>query len=139
MSGERMGQAGWGTERDRRAPTVARCEMALQAQRYREQLRSVEEQLDGLDSPDRRRTRILVGQLAAQWIGEHGPSHRTLVAEIALGASTLRVDISSDPAVDDPGFWEALVSPRIEDLVGDWGIDRRRSSGLWLELARELG
>ncbi len=113
--------------------------MALQAQRFAEHLRSVEAQLGGLAPPDRRQARILVGQMAAQWIGEHGPSHRMLVAEVALGASNLRVDISSDPPVDDPDFWEALVSPRIEDLVGRWRIDRRRSSGLWLELAREPG
>jgi hypothetical protein len=110
--------------------------MALQPQQFREQLRSVDEQLEGLDAADRRQARILFGQVAAQWIGEHGPSHRTLVAQVALGASTVRVDIASDPPVDDPGFWETLISPRIEDLAGRWGIDRRSSSGIWLELAR---
>lgn len=110
--------------------------MALQPLRFREQLRKVEEQLEALDAPDRRQARILFGQVAAQWIGEHGPSHRTLVAQVALGASTVRVDVASDPPVDDPDFWEGLVSPRVEELAGRWGIDRRSSSGIWLELAR---
>ena len=108
--------------------------MTLQALGFAEQVRRFEEGLDGLDSRERRIVRVLVGQLAASWIGLHGPSHRTLIAEVARGPSMLRVDAFSDPPTDDPAFWEDLVNRSAEEAIAPWVLDRRRSAGLWFEL-----
>jgi len=109
--------------------------MTLQAQGFREQVRRFEDGLDPLDPRERRMVRVLVGQLAGSWIGLHGPSHRTLMAEVARSPSMLRVDAFSEPAIDDPAFWEDLVNRSAEVAIAPWVIDRRRASGLWFELA----
>lgn len=110
--------------------------MALQAQTFREAVSRFEAQLGELDSRDRRMVRLLVSRLAAQWLGLHGSSHRTLVAEVALRDSTLRVDVFSDPPTEDPEFWEDLISRHLEDVVTPWALDRRKASGVWFELDR---
>jgi hypothetical protein len=99
-------------------------------------VRQLEDGLEQLDPQDRRRVRVLVARLAAQWIGEQGPSHRTLVGEVATNGSTLRVDVFSDPPIDDPALWEELAVPLARDSEPRrWALDRRRASGVWFELS----
>lgn len=97
----------------------------------RERALEFDEQLETLDPDNRKQVRHLLGRLAAQWIGSYGPSHRILVAEVAVTEAMLRVDVSSDPPMDDPDFWEELVRSFREGLASRWAIDRRRSSGVW--------
>lgn len=124
-------------EQERRIPTVASCQMPLQAQGFRDQVLAIEPQLEGLDPQDSRLVRLAVGRLAAQWIGLHGPSHRMLVGEVALGEGTLRVDVHSDPETLDAEFWDELVRREADEPIKAWGLDRRRqSSGVWTEFAR---
>jgi hypothetical protein len=129
-------QADWGTDRDRRAPTIARYGMALQPRRLRKELHALEAQLGSLGAGDKRSVRLLVGHLSAIWIGTHGVSHRELVVEVALGPSTVRVDLVVEPAMPDGEDWDSLVTPAALDLVARWGLDRRRPSGAWFEVNR---
>jgi hypothetical protein len=121
---------------ERRAPTVARAQMPLRAEGFREAVSSFEAELRELDSRDRRLVRVLVSRLAAQWVARHGPSHRSLVAEVAPADRTLRVDVRSEPPTDDAGFWADLIDRDVEDVVTPWAVDRRRDSGVWFELTR---
>ncbi len=108
--------------------------MDLQAVGFREQVKRLDEGLGSLGPHAQRQVRTLVREMAALWIGDHGPSHRTLVAEVAVDPSALRVDVFSDPPTEDPEFWTALVRPHLDEFVTRWEIDRRRSSGLWFVL-----
>lgn len=129
------GQAASPVGSERRAPTVASCRIPLQSAGFSNNVRSLEEGLEQLDAQDRRQVRVLVARLAAQWIGEQGPSHRTMVGEVATNGSMLRVDVFSDPPIDDPVLWEELAVPLANDSQPRrWAIDRRRSSGVWFEL-----
>jgi hypothetical protein len=120
---------------ERRAPTIASCRIPLQSAGFSNNVGRLEEGLEKLDEQDRRQVRVLVARLAAQWIGEQGPSHRTLVGEVAMNGSMLRVDVYSDPPIDDPVLWEELAVPLARDSQPrSWAIDRRRSSGVWFEL-----
>ena len=82
-------------------------------------MRRLEEGLEQLDAQDRRQVRVLVARLAAQWIGEQGPSHRTLVGEVATNGSMLRIDVFTDPPADDPALWEELAVPLARRLGAD--------------------
>ena len=115
-------------QEERRTPTVASCEMPLQAHGFREQLLEIEPQLSDLDPRDRRLVRIAVGRLAAQWIGLHGPSHKLLIGEVAIADDRLRVDIYSDPVTPDPEFWDELVRRQTDEPIRGWDLDRRRAS-----------
>jgi hypothetical protein len=130
-------QAHPGTERDRRAPIVAGCRLVLQSSGFRrsqERLPEFDDQrLEALQPDDRVRVQRLLRRLAAQWIGAHGPSHRALVAEVRLADSTLRVDVFTDPPLDDPELWIGLIESFEQGVATRWAIDRRRSSGVWLE------
>ncbi len=110
--------------------------MELQPQGFRQSSLHLEEGLERLDRGDRRQVRTVVARLAAQWIGEHGPSHRTLVGEVANTDSTLRLDVFSEPPLEDPRFWSSLVETQIGPRFEHWELDRRRASGVWFELAR---
>jgi hypothetical protein len=121
---------------ERRAPTVARALMPLRAEAFREAVSSFEADLRELDSRDRRLVRVLVSRLAAQWIARYGPSHRSLLAEVALADGTLRVDVRSEPPTEDAEFWAGLINRDVEDVVTPWSVDRRRAAGVWFELAR---
>ncbi len=125
-----------GGGRERRAPIVASSRMGLHSKEFREEVAAFEAGLAELDSRDRRMVRILVVQLAGHWIEKHGSSERTLIAEVALRGSTMRVDVYTDPPIEDQRFWEELVSRYLEDTVTPWALDRRRTSGVWFELAR---
>jgi len=120
---------------ERRAPIVGSCRIPLQSAGFSSNVRHLEDGLERLDDQDRRQVRVLIARLAAQWIGEQGPSHRTLVGEVAMGGSMLRVDVFSDPPIDDPVLWEELAVPLARDSQpAKWALDRRRSSGVWFEL-----
>ena len=122
---------------ERRIPIVDSCEMGLQAHGFREQLLGIEPQLDRLGPADRGLVRVAVGRLAAKWIGLHGPSHRILIGEAALGDDSVRVDIHSEPATSDPEFWDELIQREVEHPILSWELDRRReSAGVWAVLAR---
>jgi hypothetical protein len=111
--------------------------MALQAHGFREELLAVEPQLDRLEPADRSLARVALGRLAAKWIGLHGPSHRTLIGDVALADGTVRVDIHSDPETADPEFWDELIRHEAEHPITTWALDRRReSAGVWAELPR---
>ena len=121
--------------RERRAPIVGSCRIQLQSTGFSSNVRRLEEGLEQLDAQDRRQVRVLVARLAAQWIGEQGPSHRTLVGEVATNGSMLRIDVFTDPPADDPALWEELAVPLARDSEPmRWALDRRRSSGVWFEL-----
>jgi hypothetical protein len=124
-------------ETERRIPTVASCEMSLQAHGFRERVLAIDGQLDRLQPTDRRLVRIALGRLAAQWIGLHGPSHRVLIGEVAVDEDSVRVDIFSEPETPDPEFWDALISRLAEEPIRSWALDRRRASaGVWAVVAR---
>ena len=111
--------------------------MALQAHGFREQLLAIEPQLDRLEPADRGLVRVAVGRLAAKWIGLHGPSHRVLIGEAALGEDTVRVDIHSEPETSDPEFWDELIRNEVEHPISSWALDRRRgSAGVWAVVPR---
>jgi len=99
-------------------------------------VRRLEDGLEQLGEHDRRQVRVLVARLAAQWIGEHGPSHRTVVGEVAQDDSSLRVDVFSEPPIEDPQLWEMLAAPLARDsLALRWALDRRRPGGVWFALS----
>ncbi len=126
-----------GAEHERRIPKIASCEMPLQAHGFRDQVLAIEPQLEGLDPKDSRLVRVAVGRLAAQWIGLHGPSHRILIGEVALGDEILRVDVHSDPETVDAEFWDELIRREADEPIKSWELDRRRHyAGVWTELAR---
>lgn len=126
-----------GAETERRMPTVDSCSMALQAHGFRQELLGIEPQLDHLNPEDRGLVRVALGRLAAKWIGLHGPSHRVLIGEVAVGGEAVRVDIHSDPETADPEFWDELIRSEEERPITSWGLDRRRqSAGVWAVLAR---
>ena len=134
-----MAPSGQGDGRERRIPTVGSCKMELQAHGFREELLGVEPQLDRLEPADRGLVRVALGRLAAKWIGLHGPSHRTLIGEVALADGTVRVDIHSDPETADPEFWDELIRHEAEHPITTWALDRRRdSAGVWAELPRTV-
>ena len=110
--------------------------MGLRSKEFREEIVRFEDGLAGLDSRDRRMVRILVAQLAGHWISEHGSSERILIAEVALRGPTMRVDVHTEPEIEDQRFWEQLIGRYIEDTVTPWALDRRRTSGVWFELER---
>jgi hypothetical protein len=116
---------------ERRAPTIARQEVALDTRTLRRDLEAVEDRLESLDWGLRRQVRLLLGHVAAQRIGLHGPSgaFRVEVAKLSSGA---RVDISMAPPRDDA--WSELVDPHVEHLAVRWGLDRRRPGGAWFEI-----
>ena len=113
-------------------------QMALQAHGFREELLGIEPQLDRLEPEDRGLVRVALGRLAAKWIGLHGPSHRVLIGEVALGDGTLRVDIHSDPGDRRPRVLGRADPPRGRASRSRPGpLDRRReSAGVWAELPR---
>ena len=126
-----------GIEQERRIPIVDSCEMALQAHGFREELLAIEPQLEHMGADDRGLVRVAVGRLAAKWIGLHGPSHRVLVGEAAIGQDTVRVDIHSEPETTDPEFWDELIRNEVERPIVSWALDRRReSAGVWAVLPR---
>jgi hypothetical protein len=126
-----------GTEQERRIPIVDSCEMALQAHGFREELLGIEPQLEHMGADDRSLVRVAVGRLAAKWIGLHGPSHRVLIGEAAIGEDTVRVDIHSEPETTDPEFWDELIRNEVERPIVSWALDRRRqSAGVWAVLPR---
>jgi len=126
-----------GAESERRMPTVDSCSMALQAHGFREELLGIEPQLDQLEPEDRGLARVALGRLAAKWIGLHGPSHRVLIGEVAVGDEAVRVDIYSDPETADPEFWDELIRREDERPITSWALDRRRqSAGVWAVLPR---
>jgi hypothetical protein len=139
MNNDAPDQAHPGAERDRRAPVLAGCRLALQSAGFRtshERMPAFADQrFDALQPDDRLRVHRLLRRLAAQWIGAHGPSHRALVAEVRVVDSTLRVDVFTDPPLDDPELWIALVESFEQGVATRWAIDRRRSSGVWFEYA----
>jgi hypothetical protein len=119
--------------RDRRAPVVARHEIALEPREFRERLAGFENALEGLDLDVRRQVRLLVGHLMAQWLALEGP-FRTMVLTVEVLPTSVRVDLAAKPEITRHSFWDSLVTPHVEDLVMAWGIDRRRSSGAWFEI-----
>jgi hypothetical protein len=125
-----------GRESERRAPVLARGRTALQALGLGEELERFGATLRGLEPRDRRPVYELVRWLAANWIGNHGPSHRSLMIEAAPRENSLRALVYTDPELDDPGFWRDLVEGAPPELVRSWAHDRRGSSGLWFELER---
>ena len=120
-------------ESERRAPIVARSTIGLQAAGFRKQMQGFERELDGLDPDDRRLVRTVVGRIVVGWIGEKGPSHRMLVAEVAIGNGVKRLDVFCEPHVDH-GLWRELMA-RIQGLEVPWAPDRRRPAGIWLDLS----
>ncbi len=133
-----------GTE-ERRAPVLARAQTTLQAVGFREQLEQLAGALAGLEPRDRRPVYEITRWIAANWIGQHGPSHRSLVVEASPSGSRLRMLVYSDPELDDPQFWEQLVegapaelidSWTPAELITSWEHDRRGSSGIWFDLVR---
>ena len=123
-----------GVERERRAPVRART--ALQALGFREQMEQFGSALVGLEPRDRRPVFELTRWIAANWIGNHGPSHRTLVVEVTPSETSLCALVFSDPELDDQDFWRDLVEGAPEPLITSWAHDRRGSSGVSFELVR---
>lgn len=134
--GDTADPAGLESTRERRAPILARYETTLQARHFRSEMQRLGRQLEQLAPRDRRPVYALVRWLASNWIGLHGPSHRTLITEVASSDSKLRVAVFSDPSLRDPEFWSELVSGSPPDLFQAWAHDRRDGSGVWFELAR---
>ena len=128
--------AGQESSQDRRAPIVARYETTLQARHFRGEMQRLGGELERLEPRDRRPVFALVRWLASTWIGLHGPSHRTLITELASSESKLRAAVFSDPSLRDPEFWTELVRGSPPDLFQAWAHDRRAGSGVWFELAR---
>ncbi len=130
---------------ERRAPVLARARTALQAVGFRQQLEQLAGALTALEPRDRRPVYEIARWIAANWIGQHGPSHRFLVVEASPSESRLRMLVYSDPELDDPRFWEQLVaggpaelidSWTPTELITSWEHDRRGSSGIWFDLVR---
>lgn len=111
--------------------------MALQGLGFREQMEHLAEALEPLPPADRRPVYELVRWIAGEWIGNHGPSHRALVIEVAADEAGLRMLICCDPDLEDQeAFWPALVAGAPPYLVRRWALDRRDSAGAWFELER---
>ena len=123
-----------GTKRDRRAPVVAKHEIALEPRRFQDELLAFEGLLRSLDSEVRRPIRVLLGQLLAQWLALEGPVGSMMV-RVSVFPSRIRVDVSGEPGGRGYAFWESLVAPHIEALASHWGMDRR-SAGVWFEIER---
>jgi hypothetical protein len=121
-------------ESERRAPVLARGGTALQALGLGEELERFGATLGALEPSDRRSVYELVRWLAASWIGNHGPSHRSLMVEATPHEDSLRVLIFTEPELDDPAFWRDLVEGAPPGLVRSWAQDRRGTCGLWFEL-----
>ena len=123
-----------GVERERRASVRART--ALQALGFREQMEQFGSSLGGLEPHDRRPVFELARWIASNWIGKHGPSHRTLVVEVTPSETNLLVLVFSEPELDDEEFWGDLVEGAPAQLISSWAHDRRGSSGVSFELVR---
>lgn len=121
---------------ERRAPVAARAPIALQALGLGKELERFGGSLRALAPADRRPAYELARWLAANWIGHHGPSHRSLVFELAPTDASLRALVYSDPELADPQFWTELVTGAPPGLIGSWGHDRRGRAGVWFELVR---
>lgn len=123
-----------GVERERRTPVRART--ALQALGFREQMEQFGSSLMGLEPRDRRPVFELARWIAANWIGNHGPSHRSLVVEVTPSETSLCALVFSDPELDDQQFWRDLVEGAPPQLINSWAHDRRGSFGVSFELVR---
>lgn len=121
---------------ERRAPVAARARTALQALGLGKELERFAGSLRALEPADRRPAYELARWLAANWIGHHGPSHRSLVFELVPAGDSLRALVFCDPELADPEFWTDLVTGAPPELVSSWAHDRRGSAGVWFELVR---
>lgn len=124
---------------DLRAPILVRYETTLQARHFRDEMQRLGGEIEQLEVGDRRPVFTLIRWLASTWIGLHGPSHRTLITELAPSASHMRAAVYSDPPLSDPDFWTELVGGSPPDLFESCSPDRRAGGGVWFELASGEG
>jgi len=116
---------------DRRRPTVARFRFQPDPRRLRSLLDEVNAALGSCDSLQRRKVRLLVGEIVARLL-ERCPNGAVNL-DLEIMADSVRVDISDSDGECE--FWDGLDEVVFSDLTTAWGRDRRGSGGAWFEVA----
>jgi len=116
---------------DRRRPTVARFRFQPDPRRLRALLDEVTAALGSCDSLQRRKVRLLVGEIVARLL-ERCPNG-SVNLDLEIMADSVRVDISDSDGECE--FWDGLDEVVFSDLTTAWGRDRRGSGGAWFEVA----
>lgn len=116
---------------DRRRPAVARFTFKPDPRRLRSLLGDVERKLGTGDFQQRRRVRLLVGEIVARLL--HTAADATIELAIEVKENSVRVDVWQ-PDREPCDFFQHLDEAIFLELASMWGRDRRRACGAWFEV-----
>jgi len=119
---------------DRRAPTLARHELAADPRMLRSALRQVERNLGEVGLTTRRKLMLLIGALANEWTDQCSwQIAPTMVLDVEQLSDRVRVEAFSHATLPDD-FWSRLGTAVAPGRAAHWGVERRGQSGVWFEI-----
>ncbi len=98
----------------------------------RENLWVLDEMLRQGSSDVRRRVRLAFGEIVANWQLRFSGDKISVLIEF-LPDDAVRMSIYHPARMLTSSEWDFLVSAVVEDLVDDWGVDRRMVGRAWFE------
>ena len=116
---------------DRRRPAQARFTFKPDPRQLRSLLGDVDRKLAPGEFNQRRRVRLLVGEIVSRLL--HTAAEATIELAIEVKENSVRVDVWQ-PDREPCDFFQHLDEAIFLDLASMWGRDRRRDCGAWFEV-----
>jgi hypothetical protein len=117
---------------DQRREVVEHEELDSSPTRLRENLKRLEDLMDGCDSWTCRRVLLVFGAFVSSW--QHSFAGLPIFAGVTVLPGAIRLELGNPDLSITPRDWERLATPAITDLADVWGIDRREAGRAWFEV-----